>query len=511
MPYSASLTTDTGSNVQWTLVGGELPAGLTFSEAGLLQGTPLQHGVSAITVKATTAAGNDTKTLSLRIRQKTSSISTTKAGIRGNKASGVKPNFGGEAAMSGDGRYVVFQSLADNLVSDDTNNAQDLFLHDRQTGEITRVSVGTGNLQGDRDTVTGTISDDGNTIAFMSFAGNLAAGDTNYVAPAGLVLDPSGGDIFVHDRNTKQTTRISEGPNGTLGTCDQPPLDNWPCNSFDPALSQDGNLVAFGSTFTNLVPGDTNKRADIFVYNRTTKTMEKASVGFGGAEANGWSGNPGISGDGRYVIFESTASNLVAAGEDTNGATDIFVYDRNDGTITLVSKNDGGAVGNHNSMTPYISRDGKWITFWSAADNLVAADTNAKADVFAVEWKATPRTMQLVSKSGSGVQADDDSQVSVISGNGRYVVFESKATNLIDGTPDTNGNVDIFVADLQGTGAGFMKRVSVNHNGDEAVGGASETPSISADGRFISFSSDATNLEDGDTNGTKDVFVTQRP
>lgn len=510
IPYRADLLADGSSGGRWELMSGSLPSGLAFVETGHIEGTPVQHGSTVITVSVVTPTGKDTKTLSLRVRPKTSMVSSTQTGVRGNQASGVKPNYGGESGLSGDGRYVVFQSLATNLVADDTNGKQDFFLQDRLTGEITRVSVGDGSIQGDRDAVSGAISEDGNVVAFMSFAGNLVPGDSNYHDAVAPVVQPSGGDIFIYDRTSKHTSRISQTIAGADGICAAPPANNWPCNSFDPALNRDGNLVVFGSTSTNLVPGDTNDVADIFVYDRTTQLMERVSVDSAGAQADGWSGNPGISADGRYVIFESTASNLLGVGNDTNGATDIFVHDRQTHTTTLVSKNDLGQLGNHNSVTPSISRDGKWIAFWSAADNLVGTDTNGKADIFAVEWNAPSRVMKLVSQSGAGVQSNDDSRIPVISGDGRYVVFESAATNLVDGSVDSNGVTDIFVADLQSSGAQYMKRASVNGNGEEAMGGVSETPSISADGRFISFASEATNLEEGDTNGALDVFVTQR-
>lgn len=511
MPYTADLLADGGTDGKWELLSGLLPAGLTLVESGRIEGTPIQHGSAVITVSLVTSTGKDSKTFSLRVRPKMSMVSSTQNGVRGNQASGMKPNYGGESGLSGDGRYVVFQSLATNLVANDTNGKQDYFMQDRLTGEITRVSIGDGMVQGDRDTVSGAISEDGNVVAFMSFASNFAPGDSNYHDAVAPVVEPSGGDIFVYDRASKHTSRISQTLAGTDGICAMPPANSWPCNSFDPALSRDGSLVVFGSTFTNLVPGDTNDVADIFVYDRTTKVMERVSVDSLGAQADGWSGNPGISADGRYVIFESTASNLVGAGNDTNGATDVFVHDRVTHTTVLVSKNDGGQLGNHNSVTPSISRDGKWITFWSAADNLVVGDTNAKADIFAVEWNAVSPTMKRVSQSGAGVQSNDDSRIPVISGDGRYVVFESVATNLVDGNVDSNGVTDVFVADLQASGAQYMKRASVNGNGEEAVGGSSDTPSISADGRFISFASEATNLEEGDTNGAMDVFVTQRP
>ncbi|GKS60311.1 hypothetical protein YTPLAS18_38380 [Nitrospira sp.] len=417
------------------------------------------------------------------------------------------PTYGGESALSGDGRYIVFQSSASNLVTGDTNGKRDFFLQDRLTGDVVRTSVGNGGIEGDNDTVAGTISQDGNVIAFHSFATNLVLGDTNASAPGG-----GGGDIFIYDRLKGETVRVSvTSLSGTEGTCAVPPAGGLTCSSFDPALTYDGNLVAFGSTFTNLVSGDTNGMADIFVHNRVSKFTERVSVGPGGSEADGGSGNPGMSADGRYVVYESVATNLLGPGNDINGASDIFVYDRLTGITQLVSKDQGGNPGNWHSFTPSISGDGKMIAFWSVADNLVANDTNGVADIFVVDWQSPAPTMRRVSISESGIEGNGDSRIPVLTSDGRYVVFESEASTLLDGGGDTNGQSDIFVVDLQGTGINAIKRASVSGTGAEAAGGLSNTPSISANGRFISFTSYATNLVDDDTNGVADVFVTQRP
>jgi Tol biopolymer transport system component len=264
--------------------------------------------------------------------------------------------------------------------------------------------------------------------------------------------------------------------------------------------------VAFESLAENLVgPGqDTNLKSDIFVRDRTLAVTERASVALAGfpTQPDGDSNNPSISADGRYVAFNSFATNLVAG--DTNGATDVFLYDRTLAATTRVSVGPGGVQGDNNSVVfgQAVSNDGTRVAFESAATNLVAGDTNGAKDVFVRD--RTAATTTRVSVDNTGAQANGESRVSAISGNGRYVVFESDATNLV--ANDNNGVTDIFVRDLT---AGTTRRVSVTDNGAQANGAsfALGSTTISDNGAIIVFESDATNLVAGDTNGVGDVFV----
>jgi len=200
---------------------------------------------------------------------------------------------------------VAFYSDSDNLVPDDTNDQRDIFVHDRGTGQTTRVSVDSSGAQGNNNSEYPAISADGRFVAFMSLATNLVAGDTNGVM-----------DVFVHDRGTGQTTRVSVASGGAQGNG----------TSAVPAISADGRFVAFYSYANNLVPGDTNRRSDVFIHDRGTGQTTRVSVASGEAQANDSSEYPAISADGRFVAFESYADNLVAG--DTNGVDDIFVRDR---------------------------------------------------------------------------------------------------------------------------------------------------------------------------------------
>lgn len=262
-------------------------------------------------------------------------------------------------AISADGRYVAFESAASNLVEGDTNEAHDAFVHDRETGETTRVSITSNGMQGNNSAYGPTISADGRYVAFYSVASNLVSGDTNLVY-----------DAFVHDREMGETTRVSIASDGTQANM----------ATFVPTISADGRYVAFGSYASNLVNGDTNGYEDIFVHDRETGQTTRVSVASEGEQGNGDSHKPSISEDGRYVAFESIASNLVDG--DTHGHPAIFVHDRETGQTTLVSAASDGTPGNGYSYSPAISADGHFVAFWSAASNLVNGDTNGSDDIF---------------------------------------------------------------------------------------------------------------------------------
>jgi Tol biopolymer transport system component len=263
------------------------------------------------------------------------------------------------------------------------------------------------------------------------------------------------------------------------------------------AISADGRFVAFQSDSANLVAGDANGFSDVFVRDRATGTTTRVSVSTAGDPGNGESVLPAISADGRFVAFQSGASNFAAG--DTNAFEDVFVRDRLAGTTVRVSTATGGAQGNQTSHSPTISADGRFVSFVSDASNLVPGDTNGAADVFVHDVQTGTTTR--VSVSSMGVQADVDCIAASISADGRYVAFDSYATNLAPG--DANGVNDVFVRDLV---AGTTVRVSLPNGGGEGDAN-SENPSISGDGRFVAFRSDATNLVPGDTNLSTDIFA----
>jgi Tol biopolymer transport system component len=404
--------------------------------------------------------------------QTTQRVTVSMDGTQGNGDS----NF---VSISEDGRYVAFDSVASNLVPGDTNGSSDIFVRDRRSGAIERVSVDSGGIQGNDASYYPSISADGRYVAFGSYATNLVSADSNGQP-----------DIFVRDRQSGTTERVSVSSGGAQGNG----------ASSLPSISADGRYVAFASSARNLVPGDSNGQQDIFVRDRQGGTTVRASVATGGAQANSFSDFPSISADGRCVAFQSFASSLVPL--DTNGTWDVFVRDLQAGTTERVSIDSSGAQGNGASERPAISADGRCVAFDSSATNLVPGDTNARNDVFVHDRQLA--TTERMSVDASGVQGNDVSSNASISSDGRCVAFASDATNLVPG--DTNGLLDVFVHDRSSSAT---ERVSVASSGAQGSG-HSHNSSISADGREVAFWSQAGNLVPGDTNGKSDGFVRDR-
>ena len=361
---------------------------------------------------------------------------------------------------------------------------------------VFRVSLASDGTQADWGSSWPAISADGRFIALTSAAENLVAGDTNLE-----------NDVFVHDQWSGVTVRVSVSSAGVEAND----------GSTFSTISGDGRFVAFQSAATNLVAADTNGVVDVFVHDRDTDadgildepgavSTSLASVSSTGVQGNDRSEVPSISADGRFIAFDSSADNLV--GGDENGYDDIFVRDRVAGTTTLASVTAGEPCWqDRNSMVPAISPSGRFVAFESGACNLVPGDTNFVGDVFAYDRDAG--VMTRVSVDGAGVQGNEGSGDAGISGNERFVAFASYATNLVAG--DGNNTSDVFVHDLQ---SGETTRVSVSSAGVEgngfSQGAGGLGVSLSGDGRFVVFQSDATNLVTGDTNGNMDVFVRDR-
>ena len=277
--------------------------------------------------------------------QTTERVSVSSSGTQGNKASSYP-------AISWDGLHVAFESDASNLVLGDAWGFKDAFVHDRLTGNTKLVSKDSSGNQGYGASTTVSVSEDGNYVAFVSYASNLVPDDTNGVS-----------DIFVRDRQASTTERVSVDSSGNEGNG----------HSQDPSISGDGRYVAFSSYATNLVPGDSNG-VQIYVHDRQTGATEQVSVDASGNAGNDDSNGPSISGDGRYVAFYSDATDLVPG--DTNGRSDVFVHDRQTGTTERVSVDSSGNQGSSHSLSPSISVDGRYVAFHSKASNLVPGDTN---------------------------------------------------------------------------------------------------------------------------------------
>ena len=402
----------------------------------------------------------------------TTRVSVDSAGVEGNGFS-TAPSISSMA----NGRYVAFQSDASNLVPGDGNGLPDVFLYDRQSGKTVRVSVGSAGAEGNNSSFAPSISADSINVAFSSAASNLVPGDGNGAT-----------DVFVHNRLGSVTTRVSVDSNGAEGNG----------QSALPDITGSGQYVSFVSFASNLVPGDANGVADIFVHDVLTGPTTRVSVGSGGVEANGGSQSASISANtGRYVAFASVASNLVSG--DGNGLADVFVHDRQTGRTVRVSVSSAGAEGNGGSARPSISDNGRYVAFVSGANNLVPGDGNLSPDIFVRDLQLGLTTR--VSVDSAGAEGNSESDFPSISGSGLFVAFYSNASNLVQG--DGNGQPDIFVYDRN---TGLTTRESVDSSGAEG-NDQSTLPSITANGRHVAFESFASNLVPADGNAVPDCFV----
>lgn len=347
----------------------------------------------------------------------TTLVSVSSAGVQANSES-----FPWD--VSSDGRYVVLNSSADNLIPVDTNTSQDVFLRDVVSLETTLVSQATDGSEANFSSSAGSVSDDGRYVAFTSMATNLVAGDVAFT-----------NDVFVRDLTLGTTTCISENSTGTIGIND--------CSS--PTISADGRYVAFLGYASGPGTGDGDLVGDgmgagVYLRDLLTDTTTRVSVTVDALPENGISYYPFISADGNVVAWHSTSSNLVEG--DMGGQKDVFAHNIDTGDTVLVSKSTDGVQGNGESRWAALTTNGRYIAFYSYSDNLAADDVNAFADVFLHDL-LTGRT-ELVSRNMIGGGTDGDSETPAISADGSYVAFESGASNLVSG--DTNGVYDVFRA-----------------------------------------------------------------
>ncbi len=407
-------------------------------------------------------------------------------------------------SVSEDGRYVAFSSRATNLVPFDTNGRRDIFVRDRISGDTVRVNVSSAGVAADRDCENPSISRDGRFVAFDSTATNLVVGDGNGVR-----------DVFLHDRDVDENGILDEA--GSILTVrasvDELGAERTRASSV-PSVTGAGEFVAFQGN-------KSSGQSDILIFDRASGTSIIASVDSAGVVGSGDSENPQLSASGRYLVFDSNSNNLVAG--DTNGTVDVFRIDRDsDGNGTFdevggiltsrASVDSVGTEGNDPSRYPWITDDGQDVVFASTADNLVAGDSNAKRDVFLHDFGSGATTRLSVSLGG--VQGDQESTWPAVSADGRIVVFQTAATNLV--ASDTNVRRDVLVYDRDteadgiydeaGLTALYLASVdSLGVLGNDDSGDAVR-PGISANGLVAVFSSAATNLVSPDSNGKRDVF-----
>ncbi|MCA9200053.1 MAG: PD40 domain-containing protein, partial [Planctomycetales bacterium] len=476
-----------------------------------------------------------------------------------------------DLSMSADGQLVVFESTADDLVPNDFNGQSDVFLFNRSTGEVSLVSV---NYQG---TASGSnsnlsfqssqspmISDDGRFVVFVSGATDLVDG---FVPGFGSISN-----IYLRDLQTQTTVLVSESRDaenqGAAGPSVEPRISNdgstvlfrsnapdllvginggnnhlyaWDreteeidlitinrdndglanstmaTSSREVSLSGTGRFVAFRSNATNLVDLDDNGIDQIYLRDRELQTTTMVTIDFfGGIGGNGHSfvSHQAISDDGRYVVFYGGDRNLVDA--PLFGAA-AFVRDMQEGVTSFVSVHEDGIQGRH-GFAPVITPDGRRVAFTSLSDDLVTEDANARSDVFVRDLTTNETILVSVNAAGTGSGAEpgfifNHAIPPAISPNGRYVAFQSTATNLVAGLTDQESTIDVFLRDLEtnttrgasvslaGTGLGN----NASYSGSDA--NTSLGVGVSDDGRYVAFESLASNLVNDDKNLRYDVFV----
>lgn len=325
-------------------------------------------------------------------------------------------------SISSDGRHVVYTSAGTNLDPADTDGNPDIYLYDTQLLTRTLISKNASNIKSNGPNIAPTLSTDGRYVTFASTATNYVSGVTN-----------SFQNIYTKDLISGSVTRVSLSTGGA-----EPDND-----SFTPSNSNDGRYVTFGSRATNLVINDTNGVQDVFLRDTQLGTTVKISNGSLGEnpQSNIMSGRA-MSGDGRYIVFASEASNVVPG--DLNSKQDVFMFDRDTTIITMLSGSGENQANNHNSNAT-ITNDGSAVAFTSTATNLVPGHTGLYSDV--LRWRKATNTLDVISTGSAGEPANDHSGLAGLSSDGHHVIFNSGASNFAQG--DTNNSFDVFIKSLQ--------------------------------------------------------------
>lgn len=349
-------------------------------------------------------------------------------------------------------------------------------------GDNERLSVGVGGVDPDGASTAPVIAAEGRYIAFTSLATNLVDADANALS-----------DVFRLDNETGTLERISVSSAETES-------DGV---SLNPDISADGRYVVFVSAATNLVDGDNNGVDDCFLRDVESGTTVRVNLDENGNSADAACANPAVSDDGRYVVFESAATDLVA--NDLLGYTNIFLRDLESASTTLISRPLSGGVANGNSVKPALSGNGRYIVFESAADDLSTDDGDTVLDVYWLDREQNDlRLVSRDSTTSSVVKGNGDSTRADVDDEGRYVVFQSLADNLV--SSDGNSVSDCFLRNIV---AGATTRLNVDSSGSESAGACSFVR-IDADGDYVTFVSLGSDLVSGDGNGVADVFAKAR-
>lgn len=388
----------------------------------------------------------------------------TRVSVDSNEVQGNAISYVGD--ISADGRFVAFDSEATNLVLDDTNGVGDVFLRDLQLGTTIRVSVTAMGEQTNGGGGAPSISADGRFVAFESGSTNFVSGDANGF-----------GDIYVKDMLTGAVTRASVSSTGA-----EPNNE-----SMTASISGDGRYVVFDSDADNLVPNDTNGAGDIFVRDLQLGTTTGVTVS---GNAGGMDGS--ISLDGQYVVFNSRSTNLVS--DDTNEGMDVFVYSTQTGQIVRASVDSSGVQGDHSSIEPSISGDGRYVTFSSSSNNFTSIETYGYSHLYVRDMQTGTTTLASYQNGFAMIGESDSSEISA---NGRYIIFSFDDKG--DGMPDRW----LYIHDREANTTSMVVNRTSDYSGNAAL------PTISADGSLFTFISSASSFVADDTNGVRDVFVKQ--
>jgi Tol biopolymer transport system component len=390
---------------------------------------------------------------------------------------GVKNNgFALGASPSPDGTVVAFSSEATNLDPADTDTIGDVYTKDLASGDLTLVSTTTEGEKGNGYSWLPSLSADGTAVAFASAATNLHPDDGDSIV-----------DTYVKDLITGELVLVSTAENGVKANA----------ASYFPSISADGTAVAFYSAATNLGQVGGSPGYHVFVKDLVTGDVTLAATNDNGKRANGFSYEATLSADGTRVAFYSEATNLDPADTDTAG--DIYVKDLVTGEVMLASVSETGEKSNGWNEYPAISADGTKVVFVSAATNLDPLDTDEVVDVYLKDLVTGDITVVTVSETGE--KSDQFAAEPHLSRDGTKVTFTTTATNLHPG--DTDGILDVYVKDLV-TGELLLASTS-----DAGVKGNDHNsqPRLSSDGTIVAFESHATNLDPGDTDTTRDIYV----
>jgi Tol biopolymer transport system component len=375
--------------------------------------------------------------------------------------------------VSQDGRIAVFSTNFDMLVSEDTSGYPDVFAYDRVTKQTELISRGSDGKPGNNSSHRPSVSPDGRYVAFTSLAKNLLA-DPTMTACGGIPCT----NIFVYDRVTKKHTLANLN---TLGQ--RMSVEERMSFEFGPILSHNGKSVVF-TTDHPIEPNDTNNNLDVAVRDLSTGVTRIASTNSNGQVVTSGNNEATISYDGRYVAF-TAFSPLVP--EDTNETYDVYRRDLQTGELKLVSKTQGSGIANRASNQAVISGNGQFIVYISRATNIVPGDTNENNDVFV--YNVQTGATQRVNVTSRGNQAVGETYYPDISFDGRYVTYGSLASNLVP--VDSNDALDIFLFDRN---AHVTRRINRGSHDGVQANDWSFYSSISGDGKTVVFTSRATNL-----------------